>query len=102
MDKTAGKTKTDSETSPRRTRAALILLFTLFFPSILTWGYFVYGKGLDPAVSKYIYAVGKTVQFAFPVVIAAFVLKERWLIRKPNRRGLLVGGLFGLVVGLAI
>ena len=102
MDKTADETGKSSETFPRRTRDALILLFTLFFPSVLTWAYFVYGKGLDPAISKYVYAVGKTIQFAFPVAITAFVLKERWLVRKPNRRGLLVGGLFGLVVGLAI
>jgi len=83
-------------------RDNLILLFTLFFPSAMTWAYFVWGKTFSPDVSKYIFAVGKTLQFAFPVVVTAFVLKERCLVRRPNRRGLLVGGLFGLVVALAI
>ncbi|MBQ9875057.1 MAG: CPBP family intramembrane metalloprotease [Thermoguttaceae bacterium] len=93
----------ENETRAKRPiRDAAILLFALFFPSLLTWAYFVYGKGLDPSVSKYIFAFGKGLQFVFPVAIAALVLKIRWLVRKPNRRGLLVGGLFGLAVGLAI
>ena len=91
---------TKSTTSALRDN--LILLFALFFPSIMTWAYFVWGKSLAPDVSRYVFAVGKTLQFAFPVVITAFVLKKRWLIRRPNRRGLLVGGLFGFVVALVI
>ena len=91
-----------AEPSSHRLRDGLILLFALFFPTLLTWAYFVYGKGLDPAVSKNIFALGKTLQFAFPLAITAFVLKTRWLVRKPNSRGLFVGGLFGLVVGAAI
>ena len=91
-----------AEPSSHQLRDGLILLFALFFPTLLTWAYFVYGKGLDPAVSKNIFALGKTLQFAFPLAITAFVLKTRWLVRKPNRRGLFVGGLFGLVVGAAI
>ena len=81
---------------------ALILIFTLFFPTLLTLAYFVYGKGLDPNVSKVVFAFGKTLQFVFPFLITAFVLKERWLVRKPNARGLLVGGIFGTIVALAI
>ena len=85
-----------------RTRDALILAFTLFFPALMTWGYFVYGASLKPELSKYIFGFGKTLQFAFPAIVAAFVLKERVWIRRPNCRGLLVGGLFGLAVGATI
>lgn len=83
-------------------RDRLILLFALFFPTLLTWAYFVWGKGLDPSISKFIFGVGKTIQFAFPALITAFVLKERCWPRRFNTRGLLVGGAFGLVVALTI
>lgn len=88
--------------NPKTTRDILIVLFALFFPTVLTWAYFILGSRLDEGVSKIIFGVGKTLQFAFPVLITAFVLKERVLMRKFNTRGLVVGGIFGLVVALAI
>ena len=91
-----------TERAHNRLRDAAILIFVLFFPMVMTWTYFVYGKGLDPSVSKNLYAIGKTLQFAFPALVAAFVLKERVLVRRFNTRGLLIGALFGLVVGTAI
>ena len=56
---------------------ALVLLFTLFYPTILTFLYFVYGKGLEPGVSKLCYVVGKSIQFAFPVLYTAFAA-DQW------------------------
>lgn len=81
---------------------ALVLLFTLFYPTILTFLYFVYGKGLEPGVSKLCYVVGKSIQFAFPVLYTAFVLKERWFMRRFNFRGVTTGFCFGLAVALVI
>lgn len=83
-------------------RDAFIILFVLFFPTLLTWAYFVMGERLAPGFSKGVFSVGKTLQFVFPFLITAFVLKERWLIRRFNTRGLLFGGAFGLVVALTI
>lgn len=83
-------------------RNTLILLFALFFPTVLTWAYFIFGERFMPNFSKYIFVAGKTLQFAFPAFIAAFVLQTRWLVRRPNRRGLASGAIFGAVVGLLI
>ena len=91
-----------SVVASKRRRDLLALLYTLVYPTLLTWGYFVLGKGLDPSTSRLCYTVGKTLQFAFPALYVAFALKERWFIRRFNTRGLLVGGLFGVAVGLVI
>ena len=85
-----------------RRRNTLILAFALFFPSLLTWAYFIFGERFAPNFSKYIFVAGKTLQFAFPAFIAAFVLQTRWLVRRPNRRGLVPGAIFGAAVGLLI
>ena len=92
-----------SQSAPKkRLGGALVIIYTLFYPTLLTWLYFVLGKGLDPNVSKACYVVGKALQFGFPVVFVALILKERWLVRRFNFRGVLSGFLFGLVVALAI
>ncbi len=85
-----------------RRRNTMILAFALLFPSLLTWAYFIFGERFMPNFSKYIFVAGKTLQFAFPAFIAAFVLQTRWLARRPNRRGLLPGAIFGAGVGLLI
>ena len=36
----------------KRRRDLLALLYTLVYPTFLTWGYFVLGKGLDPSTSR--------------------------------------------------
>ncbi|MBR4833243.1 MAG: CPBP family intramembrane metalloprotease [Thermoguttaceae bacterium] len=83
-------------------RDASVLAFALFFPTLLTWAYFIFGERFAPSFSKYLFVAGKTLQFAFPAFIATFVLQTRWLVRRPNRRGLAAGAIFGIVVGLAI
>ena len=91
------------ESSPStRLRDALILAFALFFPTVLTHAYFVWGQTAAPSAAKYLYLVGKTIQFVFPVAIASFVLKTPWKLRPFSRRGVLVGTLFGLAVGATI
>ncbi len=83
-------------------RNASILAFALFFPTALTWAYFILGERFAPSFSKYLFVAGKTLQFAFPAFIATVVLRTRWLVRRPNRRGLAAGAIFGGVVGFAI
>lgn len=85
-----------------RRRNTLILAFALLFPTLLTWAYFIFGERFMPNFSKYIFVAGKTLQFAFPAFVAAFVLQTRWLVRRPNRRGLVPGAIFGAAVGLLI
>lgn len=76
------------------------MIFALFYPLVLTWGYFIIAKS-DPDAQRGFYAVGKGIQFLFPVCFAALVLKEPWRLRFPNRRGLLLGGIFGWIVFVA-
>lgn len=83
-------------------RDALILAFACFFPTVFTWTYFIFGERFAPTFSKYVFVAGKTLQFAFPAFVATFVLQTRWLVRRPNRRGLAAGAIFGGVVGCAI
>ena len=85
-----------------RRRNTMMLAFALLFPSLLTWAYFIFGERFMPNFSKYIFVAGKTLQFAFPAFIAAFVLQTRWLVRRPKRRGLAFGAIFGGAVGLLI
>jgi len=79
-----------------------ILIFALFLPAMMTYAYFVLGKGMAVNFSKSVYVVGKSLQLVLPVVVTAFLLKARWWVRRPNARGLLVGALFGVVVGITI
>ncbi|MGI6400678.1 MAG: CPBP family intramembrane glutamic endopeptidase [Thermoguttaceae bacterium] len=94
--------ETSSSSPKKRAGYALLILFTLLYPTALTWLYFVVCQGLNPNVLKLSYVVGKSIQFLFPVLFVAFVLKQRWLVRRFNFRGVLPGTIFGLAVALVI
>jgi membrane protease YdiL (CAAX protease family) len=72
------------------------LVFTLGFPSLSTWLYFVVLAGHP--VMQVAYGVGKAVQFAFPIVFVWLCLKQRPRLVRPTRDGLGLGLLFGVVV----
>ncbi|MCF0234980.1 MAG: CPBP family intramembrane metalloprotease [Thermoguttaceae bacterium] len=93
------------ETTPRPLgpgKNAAILLFALFFPTVLTYAYFVMGERLAPGLARAVFVVGKTAQFLFPAAIVGLALKRRVWMRGVNRRGLAVGAAFGLVVAAVI
>ncbi len=46
----------------------LAVAFALVFPTVLTVAYFVLLAGYPSGVQQAVYAVGKTVQFVFPLV----------------------------------
>ncbi|MDO4586946.1 MAG: type II CAAX endopeptidase family protein [Planctomycetia bacterium] len=90
--------------NPKKRCSKWIILATLLFPSLITLIYFVFGEQ-NAILQKTAYLLGKTVQFGFPVVWTAFVLKERWRIRRFSSKGIAEGGIFGglvfvLIVGL--
>ena len=78
-----------------------VLAFGMVFPTLMSWVYFVglaEETGKANPVAQAVYAVGKIVQFGFPVLYCLLFARERLRFSAPNRRGLLVAVLFGLVV----
>lgn len=76
------------------------LAFTMSFPSLATWCWFVLLSGAESA--KLVFAVSKVVQFAFPVfwVLAVARTPIRWI--RPSPAGLGIGVLFGMAVVVAM
>jgi membrane protease YdiL (CAAX protease family) len=86
----------------RRLDDRCALLFALVFPTLLTWIYFVALARFPAAVQQGAYAVGKTLQFAFPVIWVFVVRREEFCWAWPRRRGLIEGLAFGSLVLLAM
>ncbi len=83
-----------------KNRTALIsaLLFTIVFPTILTYIYFIFLREHSPIVQRVVYTVGKSIQFGFPGVLVFLILKERARFKMPSLDDLLLGGLFGVSI----
>ena len=87
--------------SSRRSNACAVL-FALLFPSLLTLVYFVLLAGLAAALQQTVYAIGKIIQFAFPLWWILAVRRRRLRWRRPGVRGLLEGAAFGASVFVAV
>jgi uncharacterized protein len=75
-----------------------ILALALVLPTLVTWLYFVALDGQPAAVQQGTYAIGKTIQFALPVVWVCLILRQRPQLAWPGWVGLGAGLLFGLAV----
>lgn len=97
-------TSTDTTTDPpvRPTARWPGILFALGFPSVLTWTYFVALADLAAAIQQTTYAVGKIVQFGFPLVWVYLVIGRRLRPARPGSRGIPAGLVFGTFVLLAM
>lgn len=84
--------------SPLRVGDDAGALFALGFPSLLTWVYFVWLPGAAPAWQQPAYALGKTIQFAFPAVWALAIKRRRPAWSPPGLAGVGEGAVFGLAV----
>jgi membrane protease YdiL (CAAX protease family) len=73
-------------------------IFSLVFPTLATWFYFVYASRFSAATEQAIYLAVKAIQFGFPVVWVALVLREPLISRRPSAQGMLLGTVFGLIV----
>lgn len=73
------------------------VLFALLFPTLITFVYFIAAKE-NPSVQKIAYAIGKTIQFAFPILFAALVLRQTVRPKPFTVRGMGVGLAFGAAV----
>lgn len=84
--------------SPFHRGDAAAVLFALGFPSLLTWVYFAWLPEAAPAWQQPVYALGKTIQFGFPVVWVLAARRRRLAWWRPRSGGLAEGLVFGAVV----
>jgi membrane protease YdiL (CAAX protease family) len=93
-----------SDRPPRTPRLAdaLALAFALTLPTFLVWIYFVLLVPYPPAVQQTAYALGKIVQFAFPLVWVLGFQRLRLAWKRPTRAGLGEGLAFGLAISAGI
>jgi membrane protease YdiL (CAAX protease family) len=83
------------------------VLFGLFFPTLLTWVYFVLLAQSTPSLQQATYTVGKAIQFGFPVVWVLLVRQQRFerRARSPRRTGSMSrtsGIAWGLAFGASV
>jgi membrane protease YdiL (CAAX protease family) len=77
----------------------LALIFTMGFPSLMSWLEFVALRGQEGNQAiQAIFWLGKALQFSFPLVYVWFRAREKLHFEGPNKRGLMVGIVFGLIV----
>jgi membrane protease YdiL (CAAX protease family) len=73
-------------------------LIGLLLPTAVTWIYFVLAANYAEGVQRAVGLAVKSLQFAFPLAWAAFVLREPLRWQRPRRDGVALGIVFGLVV----
>lgn len=73
------------------------LILALALPTVITWLYFVAMTDFPPSVQQTAYAIGKTAQFALPLVWIWFA-RDRLMWRWPTGQGVPLGIVFGLAV----
>jgi membrane protease YdiL (CAAX protease family) len=74
------------------------MVVALFFPSVVTLVYFVILASWPAAVEQTAAAIGKGIQFTLPLFWVLAVQRSRLRFNRPDRAGLIEGGLFGLLV----
>src|SRR4051812_11777502 len=79
-----------------------VLGFAIVLPTAVTWLYFIALAGADSRLQQGAYALGKTVQFALPLVSICLVRRTWPRLSRPSISSLAAGAAFGLLVGLAI
>jgi membrane protease YdiL (CAAX protease family) len=78
-----------------------VIAVAIVLPTLVTWLYFE-AFASSPAATKVAFGIGKTVQFALPLVWVLFIQRQRLRLTWPKRDGLLLGAAFGLAVGAAM
>ena len=100
----------DSAPCLRPSREIAALTVACVFPTVMAWIYFVAlasPAGTAPAADaspalRVAYAVGKLVQFSFPLVYLYFAAPHSLRVRQPRFGGLMLGLGFGTLVAAAM
>jgi membrane protease YdiL (CAAX protease family) len=86
-------------------RDGLALTFASLFPLLMAWLYFVVLADADPGRNVWLfrlYAIGKLIQFPFPLVYVFLFERGHHALKRPSLRGLWTGIAFGLLVDAAM
>jgi membrane protease YdiL (CAAX protease family) len=77
---------------------ASAVVFALALPTLLAWLYFIRLAQSPGALQQTVYTLGKTVQFAFPILWVLAVQRRRLRWKRPAAPGLYEGLGFGVLV----
>jgi membrane protease YdiL (CAAX protease family) len=80
----------------------IAVLTAMVLPTLVTWLYFVALRDAAAGVQQGVYALGKAIQFGFPVFWVVAVQRARLRLRVPGRAGLVDGILFGAIIFAAM
>lgn len=72
--------------------------FALFLPTCVTVVYFVLLADRPAPWQQAAYAIGKTLQFGFPLLWVGLIQRRGWTLRRPRRRELVEGLLLGTAI----
>lgn len=89
-----------SSSSPSRADQAVIA-FAIVLPTVVTWLYFE-AFADSPTATSTAFGIGKTIQFALPLVWVFLVQRQPLRLSWPKRDGVLLGIGFGAAVGAAM
>jgi membrane protease YdiL (CAAX protease family) len=92
---------TSFDTRPVTPADRAIIVLSLLLPTAVTWLYFVALNDAPAALQRSAYGIGKSIQFALPVVWVCLVQRQRPNLQLPSSKWLIGGGLFGLAVAAA-
>ncbi len=85
----------------RRALRTMGVVFAAFFPTLVTWAYFVLAGRYSTGVQQSVYLVAKIIQFSFPAIWTCFALREALHTARPTAGGQLLGLAFGIAVAAA-
>jgi uncharacterized protein len=94
----ANNSNSETLSDPFRSRRIAGLIVAYFFPTFITWCYFVLADSYAKSTQQTVYLIVKIIQFAFPAVWTFFALREPLRTSKPTTRGVLIGITFSLTV----
>lgn len=83
---------------PNLPRYIFGVLFACLFPSLLTWIYFVGLAHEASSAQQIVYAIGKILQFTFPLLFLALILKRKIQFSFKFSFQVFIGLLFGVGV----
>ncbi len=88
--------------APFRRAEAWGALLGAIIPAAVTWLYFVAMDRHAPGAQQAAYALGKTLQFAFPLLWVFGVQRQPIRFQRPHARGVAAGAIFGMMAAAAI